>query len=57
MEKLTETENVLRHAELIARRTFTEPSEAAVLAVFDALLDERARMTWSTDGRESATVH
>lgn len=57
MDKLTETENVLRHAEQIARRTFTEPSEQAVLAVFDALLAERERMTWATEGRESAKVH
>ncbi|MNR46823.1 hypothetical protein D3C85_1658430 [compost metagenome] len=57
MEKLTETEQFLRHAEQIARRTFTEPSEQAVLAVFDALLAERDRMTWATDGREGATVH
>ncbi|SIT25319.1 hypothetical protein [Achromobacter sp. MFA1 R4] len=57
MEKLTETEKLLRHAEQIARRTFTEPSEQAVLDVFEALLAERDRMTWATDGREGATVH
>lgn len=57
MEKLTETEKLLRHAEQIARRTFTEPSEQAVMAVFDALLTERDRMAWASDGREGATVH
>lgn len=57
MEKLTETENVLRHAEQIARRTFVEPSEQAILAVFDALLAERERMAWATEGRDRATVH
>ncbi|WP_185975360.1 hypothetical protein [Achromobacter sp. LC458] len=57
MEKLTETEQLLRHAEQIARRTFIEPSEQAVLDVFDALLAERARMAWASDGRESASVH
>ncbi|WP_179216528.1 hypothetical protein [Achromobacter xylosoxidans] len=57
MEKLTETEKLLRHAEQIARRTFTEPSEQAVLTVFDALLAERDRMAWAIDGRDSATVH
>ncbi|MFU1927521.1 hypothetical protein ACLQ9J_04230 [Bordetella hinzii] len=57
MEKLTETENVLRHAEQIARRTFVDPSEQAILAVFDALLAERERMAWATDDRAGATVH
>ncbi|MNV77584.1 hypothetical protein D3C71_1710190 [compost metagenome] len=57
MEKLTETEMLLRHAEQIARRTFTEPSEQAVLDVFEALLAERDRTAYATDGREGATVH
>lgn len=57
MKKLTETEKLLNNAQDIARRAFVDPSEAAVLAIFDELRAERDRMAWATDGRESATVH
>lgn len=54
---MTETEKLLNNAQDIARRAFVDPSEAAVLAIFDELRAERDRMAWATDGRESATVH
>lgn len=54
---MTETEKLLQHAQDIARRTFVDPSEKAVLDIFDELRAERDRMAWATEGRESATVH
>lgn len=57
MKKLTETEQLLQHAQDIARRTFVDPSEAAVMEVFRELCAERDRTAWATDGRDSATVH
>jgi len=57
MEKMTETEKLLQHAQDIARRTFVDPSEKAVLDIFDELRAERDRMAWATDDRAGATVH
>lgn len=57
MKNLTETEKLLQHAQDIARRTFVDPSEKAVLDIFDELRAERDRMAWATEGRDSATVH
>ncbi|MBO9331846.1 hypothetical protein GHR37_22115 [Achromobacter xylosoxidans] len=57
MKNLTETEKLLNNAQDIARRTFVDPSEAAVMEVFRELCAERDRMAWATDGRDSATVH
>lgn len=57
MKKLTETEKLLQHAQDIARRTFVDPSEAAVLAIFEELRAERDRMAWAADGRANSTVH
>ncbi|MGX9693815.1 hypothetical protein ACTJNK_26000 [Achromobacter anxifer] len=57
MDKITETEKLLQHAQDIARRTFVDPSEKAVLAIFDELRAERDRMGWAIDGRDSAAVH
>lgn len=57
MKKLTETEQLLQHAQDIARRAFVDPSEKAVLDIFDELRAERDRTAWATDGRDSATVH
>lgn len=54
---MTETEKLLTHAQDIARRTFVDPSEAAVMDLFRELCNERDRMAWATDGRDSATVH
>lgn len=54
---MTETEKLLIHAQDIARRTFVDPSEKAVLDIFDELRAERDRTAWATDGRESASVH
>lgn len=54
---MTETEKLLINAQDIARRAFVDPSEAAVLAIFDELRAERDRMTWATDDRVGATVH
>lgn len=54
---MTETEKLLQHAQDIARRTFVDPSEKAVLDIFDELRAERDRTAWATEGRESATVH
>lgn len=54
---MTETEKLLQHAQDIARRAFVDPSEKAVLDIFDELRAERDRTAWATEGRESATVH
>ena len=55
--EMTETEKLLNNAQDIARRTFVDPSEAAVMDLFRELCNERDRMAWATDGRDSATVH
>ncbi|RSE90768.1 hypothetical protein EGU54_32240 [Achromobacter aegrifaciens] len=55
--EMTETEKLLINAQDIARRAFVDPSEAAVLAIFEELRIERDRMAWAIDGRESAAVH
>lgn len=57
MKNLTETEKLLQNAQDIARRTFVDPSEAAVLAIFEELRIERDRMAWATDDCAGATVH
>ncbi|WP_175201632.1 hypothetical protein [Achromobacter insolitus] len=54
---MTETEKLLNNAQDIARRAFVDPSEAAVMDLFRELCNERDRMAWAIDGRESATVH
>lgn len=54
---MSETEKLLKNAAAVAKRTFVDPSEAAVLEIFKELCAERDRMAWATDGRESATVH
>lgn len=54
---MNETEKLLKEAASIAKRTFLDPSEEAVLEIFKELCAERDRIAWATDGRESATVH
>ncbi len=54
---MSETETLLKNAADIAKRTFLDPSESAVLEIFKELCAERDRMAWATDGRDSATVH
>lgn len=54
---MNETEKLLKEAASIAKRTFLDPSEEAVLEIFKELCAERDRMAWASDGRESATVH
>ncbi len=54
---MNETEKLLKEAASIAKRTFLDPSEEAVLEIFKELCAERDRVAWATDGRESATVH
>lgn len=55
--EMTETEKLLITAQDMARRTFVDPSEAAVMAIFEELRAERDRMAWATDDRVGATVH
>lgn len=57
MDKITETEKLLNNAQDIARRTFVDPSEAAVMDLFRELCNERDRMAWATDDRVGAAVH
>ncbi|CUJ66723.1 hypothetical protein [Achromobacter xylosoxidans] len=57
MKNLTDTEKLLQNAQDIARRTFVDPSEAAVMAIFEELRAERDRMAWANDDRVGATVH
>ncbi|WP_185844199.1 hypothetical protein [Bordetella hinzii] len=54
---MTETEKTLKTAADIAKRTFIDPSEGAVLDIFRELCAERDRMAWASEGRDSATVH
>lgn len=54
---LTETERLLINAQEIATRRFTNPSERAVMDIFDELRAERDRTTWATEGCEGAAVH
>lgn len=55
--EMTETEKLLNHAQDIARRSFVDPSEAAVMDLFRELCNERDRMAWATDDRAGAAVH
>ncbi|WP_447988319.1 hypothetical protein [Achromobacter spanius] len=57
IDNLTETERLLAKAQEIAARRLTNPSEKAVLDIFDELRAERDRTAWATDGREFAAVH
>lgn len=54
---MTETEQLLRTAADIAKRTFTDPSETTVLELFKELCSERERMAWASEDRHGATVH
>ncbi|CAB3855441.1 hypothetical protein LMG26858_01938 [Achromobacter anxifer] len=54
---MTETEQLLRTAADIAKRTFADPSEAAVLVLFKELCSERERMAWASEDRHGAAVH
>lgn len=54
---MTKTEELLREAREIAWRAFQDPSQETIMEVFVRLCDERDRMAWATEGRESATVH
>ncbi|WP_165609304.1 hypothetical protein [Achromobacter insolitus] len=54
---MTETEKLLRQAAEVAKRTFIDPTEHAVLKIFEELCGERDRMAWASEGRESATLH
>ncbi|WP_429941845.1 hypothetical protein [Achromobacter xylosoxidans] len=54
---MNETEKLLKEAASIAKRTFLDPSETAVLEIFKELCAERDRMAWANEGRESATMH
>lgn len=50
---MTETEQLPRTAADIAKRTFTDPSEAASLE----LCSERERMAWASEDRHGPVVH
>lgn len=54
---MTDTEKLLQNAQDIARRTFVDPSEAAVMDLFRELCAERDRTAWATDAAVGATVH
>ena len=56
MKNLTDTEKLLITAQDMARRTFVDPSEAAVMDLFRELCAERDRSAWATDDRVGATV-
>jgi hypothetical protein len=55
--RTTETEKLLLNAQDIARRTFVDPSESAVMDLFRELCAERDRSAWATDDCVGATVH
>lgn len=52
---MTETEKLLRNAAEVAKRTFIDPTETAVLAIFHRLCDEADRQApgWSKGERET----
>lgn len=54
---MTETEKLLKNAADVAKRTFIDPTESAVMEIFKELCAERDRMAWAAEGFESATVH
>jgi len=54
---MTETEKNLKTAADIAKRTFIDPSEEAVLDIFKELCAERDRMSWANDDHEPRTIH
>ncbi|WP_167428046.1 hypothetical protein [Achromobacter mucicolens] len=54
---MTETEKLLICAQDLARRIFEDPSEKAVMDLFQELCAERDRMEWATAERETATMH
>lgn len=54
---MTDTEKLLITAQDIARRTFVDPSEAAVMDLFRELCAERDRTAWANDDRVGTTVH
>lgn len=53
----TETERLLIHAQEIAARRFTTPSERAVMDIFDELRAERDRTTWASGEHDSVALH
>lgn len=55
--EMTDTEKLLQNAQDIARRTFVDPSEAAVMAIFEELRAERDRIAWESAEAAGATVH
>lgn len=54
---MTETEKLLNTAQDIARRTFADPSEKAVMDIFQELCAERDRTAWDSPQAVGATVH
>ncbi|MHA0354639.1 hypothetical protein [Bordetella bronchiseptica] len=54
---MTETEKLLLNAQNIARRAFADPSEKAVLDIFNELRAERDRRAWEGSDAAGATVH
>lgn len=54
---LTETERLFIQAQDIAARRLVDPSERAVLEIFDELRAERERSAWAMEGREHALLH
>lgn len=54
---MTETEKLLKEAAEVAKRTFVDPSEAAVLDIFRELCAERERMTCEADAHIAETLH
>ncbi|MFU2050566.1 hypothetical protein [Bordetella hinzii] len=54
---MTETEKTLKTAADIAKRTFIDPSEGAVLDIFRELCAERERMTCEADAHIAETLH
>ncbi|MFJ1021001.1 hypothetical protein [Bordetella bronchiseptica] len=54
---MTETEKLLLNAQNIARRAFADPSEKAVLDIFNELRAERDRRAWQGSDAAGATVH
>lgn len=54
---MTETEQLLKSAADVAKRTFIDPSEAAVMAIFQRLCCEQDEARMSRDMESHGVLH
>lgn len=54
---MTDTEKLLQNARDIAKRTFPDPSESAVMDLFHELCAERDRSSHAEGAQDNVTLH